>query len=86
MSAEWWVKKSLQQAGYSRSQAQCAAKGVAGSLSPEQLSRLRSAIALGRRPERIDGAEVFIASLEGQVDDRTRDVLSHYARNCLRRP
>ena len=84
MSTEWWVKKSLQRAGYSGAAAQCVATGVGGSLTPDQLFELRSAITVPSRPPDFAGAEAFVEWLDGRVDERTRQVLLHYASTCRR--
>ncbi|HVM21760.1 MAG TPA: hypothetical protein VM308_00470 [Sphingomicrobium sp.] len=82
MSAEWWVRTSLERSGYGKAAAHCVASGVAGALTAEQLGDLRIAISAGDRPEHFAGAEHFVSWLGGRVDARTHDVIAHYARHC----
>jgi len=82
MTTEWWVMKSLQRAGLSKPEAQCATTGVLNSLTADQIEQVRSAILFGDRPDRFAGPAALIDWLAERVDDRTEQVLRHYADHC----
>ncbi|NUT01085.1 MAG: hypothetical protein HOP96_08935 [Sphingomonas sp.] len=85
MSDRWWVSKTLQRSGYSRAASECVTTGVFQSLTAEQLKALSHAIIYATdRPNRFSGLEHLLRWLDGRIDERTREIIVHYAANCVR--
>jgi hypothetical protein len=85
MSTEYFVNKSLREAGFTRAEARCAVDGVSGQLTSDQLWELRSPligyVMLDDPPERMD-VDQFLSWLRKQVSPEIHHVVAHYATHC----
>lgn len=82
MSTLWWVQRGLRDAGFTKPEARCVARGVRGNLSDEQLWTVRRAVA-GLSPPS-DGREVegLLARVEPELALEVHHVLAHYVAQC----
>jgi hypothetical protein len=85
MSTQWFIQKSLLDAGFSRNEARCAVDGVASQLSQDQLWSLRAPliryIMLDNPPMPMDIGR-FLAWLSSQVTPEVHQMVTHYATRC----
>lgn len=85
MSAQWFIQKSLRDAGFSRAEARCAVEGVASRLDRDQLGSVRAPligyVMLDEPAERMD-VDRLLAWLEPRLEPDVHRVLAHYARQC----
>jgi len=89
MSTQWFVQKSLRDAGFSRAEARCAVDGVTGQLSPDQLSSLRLPLInylMLHEPPGTMNADQLLEWLGGQVTPEVHQVLSRQAARCRATP
>lgn len=85
MSTQWFIQKSLRNAGFSRAEARCAVDGVMSRLNGDQRWSIRgplvSYLMLDEPAERMD-ADRLLAWLEPQLKPEVHHVLAHYATAC----
>jgi len=85
MSAQWFIQKSLRDAGFSRAEARCAVEGVASRLNRDQLASVRSPligyVMLDEPAERMD-VERLLDWLRPRIEPEVHRVLAHYAAAC----
>ncbi|HEX8442719.1 MAG TPA: hypothetical protein VF631_03625 [Allosphingosinicella sp.] len=84
-STEYFIHKSLKNAGFKRPEARCAVDGVAGQLSRDQLSALRGPLlryVMLDEPARLMDVDELLAWLRPRVSPEIHHVVSHYATEC----
>lgn len=85
MSTQWFIQKSLRDAGFSRAEAGCAVDGIAGQLGRDQLWSLRGPLVgyvMLDDPATSMDIDQLLAWLRSKVSPEVHHVLSHYAARC----
>ena len=85
MTTGWFIRKSLLDAGFSKSEARCAVEGVAAHLTPDQLWSVRGPlvgyIILDDPPTPMD-IDQLLSWLRLRVSPDIHQVIAHYATHC----
>jgi hypothetical protein len=85
MSTEYFIGKSLRDAGYSRPEAQCVVEGVAGQLSRDHLWAVRALLVryvMLDEPAKPMSADHLLEWLRPEVSPQVHHVVAHYAARC----